>query len=38
MFIDNVVFAGVLTVSLMVLFVVGGGIFLWKDSHKRKKP
>ena len=38
MFLDNVVFAGVLTVSLMVMFFVGFGIFIWKDANKRKKP
>ncbi|WP_276614677.1 cytochrome c oxidase subunit CcoM [Pseudomonas edaphica] len=38
MFFDNVVFAGVLTVSLMVLFFVGFGIFIWKDTNKRKEP
>jgi len=38
MFFDNVVIAGVLTVSLMILFFVGFGFFIWKDSHKRKKP
>jgi hypothetical protein len=36
MFLDNVVIAGVLTVSLMVLFFAGLGLFIWKDSHKRK--
>ncbi|MGF6096846.1 cytochrome c oxidase subunit CcoM [Pseudomonas kairouanensis] len=38
MFIDNVVFAGVLTVSLMVVFFAGFGLFIWKDANKRKKP
>ena len=38
MFFDNVVFAGVLTVSLMVLFFVGFGILIWKDANKRKEP
>jgi len=38
MFIDNVVFAGVLTVSLMVMFFVGFGFFIRKDANKRKKP
>ncbi|KAF1030263.1 MAG: hypothetical protein GAK37_01426 [Pseudomonas sp.] len=37
MFFDNVVFAGVLTVSLMVMFFVGFGIFIWKDANKRNK-
>ena len=36
MFFDNVVFAGVLTVSLMVMFFAGLGLFIWNDSHKRK--
>jgi hypothetical protein len=38
MFFDNVVFAGVLTVGLMVLFFAGFGFFIWKDANKRKKP
>ncbi|MGP0015135.1 MULTISPECIES: cytochrome c oxidase subunit CcoM [Pseudomonas] len=38
MFFDNVVIAGVLTVGLMVMFFAGFGIFIWKDSQKRKKP
>jgi hypothetical protein len=37
MFFDNVVFAGVLTVSLMVMFFVGFGIFIWRDANKRNK-
>ncbi|WP_297831739.1 cytochrome c oxidase subunit CcoM [Pseudomonas sp.] len=36
MFLDNVVIAGVLTVGLMVFFFAGLGLFIWKDSHKRK--
>ncbi|MEB0042773.1 MULTISPECIES: cytochrome c oxidase subunit CcoM [unclassified Pseudomonas] len=36
MFLDNVVVAGVCTVSLMVLFFVGFGLFIWNDSKKRK--
>ncbi len=36
MFFDNVVFAGVLTVGLMVVFFAGFGFFIWKDAHKRK--
>jgi len=36
MFLDNVVIAGVVTVGLMVLFFAGLGLFIWKDSHKRK--
>ncbi|WP_459733156.1 cytochrome c oxidase subunit CcoM [Pseudomonas sp. MHK4] len=38
MFFDNVVIAGVLTVSLMFVFFAGFGFFIWKDSHKRKEP
>ena len=38
MFFDNVVFAGVLTVGLMVMFFVGFGIFIWKDANTRKRP
>ena len=36
MFLDNVVIAGVLTVGLMMMFFAGLGIFIWKDSRKRK--
>jgi len=36
MFLDNVVIAGVVTVGLMVMFFAGLGLFIWKDSHKRK--
>ena len=36
MFLDNVVIAGVLTVGLMMVFFEGLGIFIWKDSRKRK--
>jgi type IV secretory pathway TrbD component len=36
MFLDNVVVAGVVTVGLMVVFLAGFGLFIWKDSHKRK--
>jgi hypothetical protein len=36
MFFDNVVIAGVVTVGLMVAFFAGLGIFIWKDSNKRK--
>ncbi|AGN80220.1 MULTISPECIES: cytochrome c oxidase subunit CcoM [Pseudomonas] len=36
MFFDNVVIAGVVTVGLMVAFFAGLGIFIWKDSKKRK--
>ncbi len=37
MFLDNVVIAGVITVGLMLLFFTGLGVFIWKDSHKRKQ-
>ena len=36
MFLDKVVIAGVFTVGLMVMFFAGLGIFIWKDSQKRK--
>ena len=36
MFLDNVVIAGILTVGIRVLFFAGLGIFIWKDSQKRK--
>ncbi|WP_345774561.1 cytochrome c oxidase subunit CcoM [Pseudomonas entomophila] len=36
MFFDNVVIAGVVTVGLMLVFFAGLGLFIWKDSHKRK--
>ncbi|MDB6141695.1 MAG: ATP-dependent helicase [Pseudomonas sp.] len=36
MFLDNVVVAGVITVGLMLMFFAGLGLFIWKDSHKRK--
>lgn len=36
MFFDNVVIAGVVTVGLMLLFFCGLGIFIWKDSSRRK--
>ncbi|MDF2640819.1 MAG: ATP-dependent helicase [Pseudomonas sp.] len=36
MFLDNVVVAGVVTVGLMVVFFAGFGLFIWKDSRKRK--
>jgi len=36
MFFDNVVIAGVVTVGLMFAFFAGLGIFIWKDSNKRK--
>jgi len=37
MFFDNVVVAGVVTVGLMFVFFAGLGIFIWKDSQKRKQ-
>lgn len=37
MFFDNVVIAGVVTVGLMLLFFAGLGLFIWKDSNKRKQ-
>ncbi|MET0610833.1 cytochrome c oxidase subunit CcoM [Pseudomonas caspiana] len=36
MFFDNVVVAGVVTVGLMLVFFAGFGLFIWKDSKKRK--
>ncbi|MFI8560186.1 MULTISPECIES: cytochrome c oxidase subunit CcoM [Pseudomonas] len=36
MFFDNVVIAGVVTVGLMLVFFAGLGLFIWKDSGKRK--
>ncbi|MHC6224401.1 cytochrome c oxidase subunit CcoM [Pseudomonas sp. X10] len=36
MFFDNVVIAGVVTVGLMLMFFAGLGVFIWKDSNKRK--
>ncbi|MGC7840925.1 cytochrome c oxidase subunit CcoM [Pseudomonas wayambapalatensis] len=36
MFFDNVVFAGVVTVGLMLTFFAGLGLFIWKDANKRK--
>lgn len=37
MFLDNVVVAGVVTVGLMLVFFLGLGFFIWKDSRKRNK-
>ncbi|MFE8071101.1 cytochrome c oxidase subunit CcoM [Marinobacteraceae bacterium S3BR75-40.1] len=37
MYVDSVVIAGVVTVLLMVAFFGGVGLFIYKDSHKRKK-
>ncbi|MFI8479579.1 cytochrome c oxidase subunit CcoM [Pseudomonas sp. NPDC078700] len=36
MYIDTVVIAGICTVLLMFAFFGGVGMFIWKDSHKRK--
>ncbi|MEG0637106.1 MAG: cytochrome c oxidase subunit CcoM [Pseudomonas sp.] len=36
-FFDHVVIAGVTIVGLMLLFFVGFGIFIWKDSNKRNQ-
>jgi type IV secretory pathway TrbD component len=36
MFLDNVVVAGVVTVGLMLVFFAGFGLFIWKDSKRRK--
>lgn len=34
MFIDETVIAGVLTVGLMIAFLGGVALFIWRDSHK----
>ncbi|MEH6386458.1 MULTISPECIES: cytochrome c oxidase subunit CcoM [Pseudomonas] len=34
MFIDEAVIAGILTVGLMVVFLGGVGLFIWRDSRK----
>ena len=36
MFLDSSVVAGVVTVGLMIVFFAGFGLFIWKDSRKRK--
>ncbi|MFW9605804.1 MAG: cytochrome c oxidase subunit CcoM [Pseudomonas sp.] len=36
MFMDEVVFAGILIVVLTAGFLGAFGYFVWKDSHKRK--
>jgi hypothetical protein len=36
MFIDEVVFAGVLIVGLCVVFCAGFAYFIWKDAKKTK--
>ncbi len=35
MFIDEVVLAGIGTVGLMVAFLGGVVLFIWRDSHKK---
>jgi hypothetical protein len=35
MYIDEVVIAGIATVGLMVAFMGGVGLFIWRDSHKK---
>lgn len=37
MFIDEVVLAGVGTVGLMIAFLGGVALFIWRDSHKKKR-
>jgi len=37
MFIDEVVLAGIGTVGLMVAFFGGVVLFVWRDSHKKKR-
>ena len=37
MFLDEVVLSGILIVGLCVVFCAGVGLFIWKDSHKRKQ-
>lgn len=37
MFIDEVVLAGIGTVGLMVAFLGGVGLFIWRDSHRKKR-
>lgn len=36
MFIDEAVIAGILTVGLMVVFLVGVGVFIYKDAQKTR--
>ena len=36
MFIDDAVIAGLLTVGLMVVFLVGVGVFIYKDAQKTR--
>ena len=36
MYVDEAVIAGVITVGLMVAFLVGVGLFIWRDAHKKK--
>lgn len=37
MFIDEAVIAGVVTVGLMVAFLSGFALFVWRDSRKPSK-
>lgn len=37
MYIDEAVIAGVVTVALMVVFLGGFGLFVWRDSQKPAK-
>ena len=37
MFIDDAVIAGLLTVGLMVVFLAGVGVFIYKDARKTGK-
>ncbi|WP_284691949.1 cytochrome c oxidase subunit CcoM [Pseudomonas oligotrophica] len=36
MFVDSVVLAGVVTVGLMVAFLGGVALFIWRDSKKKR--
>lgn len=36
MYVDEAVIAGVITVGLMVAFLGGVGLFIWRDAHKKK--
>ncbi|WP_284060299.1 cytochrome c oxidase subunit CcoM [Pseudomonas sp. NW5] len=38
MFMDEVVFAGLLIVVLTASFLGGFAYFIWKDSQKKRKP
>ncbi|SDS68773.1 hypothetical protein SAMN05216421_1989 [Halopseudomonas xinjiangensis] len=37
MFIDETVIAGVITVGLMIAFLSGFAVFIWRDSQKQGK-